>query len=66
MSLQDSNMLINVLRIDFTSVYDKFVHADMKQRQSTTLLFDYMNGNVIFDELNEFTDRRGFQRSSGL
>jgi hypothetical protein len=55
-----------MLRIDFTSMYDKFVHADMKQRQSTTLLFDYMNGNVIFDELNEFTDRRGIQRSSGL
>jgi hypothetical protein len=48
---------------DSTSMYDKFVHADMKQkqRQLTTLLFDYMNGNVILDELNEFTDRRGFQ-----
>ena len=48
-------------------MYDKFVHADMKQkqRQLTTLLLDYMNGNVIFDELNEFTDRRGFHRNSG-
>jgi hypothetical protein len=24
-----------------------------------------MNGNVIFDELNEFTDRRGFYRNRG-
>jgi hypothetical protein len=31
---------------DFTSMYDKFVHADMKQklREITTLVFEYMRG----------------------
>jgi hypothetical protein len=52
---------------NFTSMYDKFVHSDMKLklRQLTTLVFDYMRGNDIFTELNEFTDRRSFKRVSG-
>jgi hypothetical protein len=51
----------------FTSMYDKFVHADMKQklREMTTLVFEYMIGNEILTELNEFTDRRNFKRASG-
>jgi hypothetical protein len=52
---------------DLTSMYDKFVHADMKQklREMTTLVFEYMRGIEIFTELNEFTDRRNFKRASG-
>jgi hypothetical protein len=52
---------------DFTSMYDKFVHADMKQklREITTLVFEYMRGNETLTELNEFTDRRNFKRASG-
>jgi hypothetical protein len=52
---------------DFTSMYDKFVHADMKQkqRQVTALVFDYMKGNTIFKELDDFTGRHGFKRVSG-
>jgi hypothetical protein len=52
---------------DFTSMYDKFVHADMKQklREITTLVFAYMKGNEILTELNEFTDRCNFKRASG-
>jgi hypothetical protein len=48
-------------------MYDKFVHADMKQklREITTLVFEYMRGNEIITELNEFTDRRNFKRASG-
>jgi hypothetical protein len=52
---------------DFTSMYDKFVHADMKQkqRQLTALVLNYMKGNAIFNELDDFTGRHGFKRVSG-
>jgi hypothetical protein len=50
---------------DFTSMYDKFVHSDMKSklRKLTTLVFEYMKGNDIFTELDEFTGRRRFKDS---
>lgn len=52
---------------DFTSMYDKFVHHDMKLklREITNMIFSYMNGNRILPELNQYTDRQGFTRRSG-
>jgi hypothetical protein len=53
---------------DFTSMYDKFVHSDMKeqQRSLTTQVFDFMNGIKVFPELDEFLGRRGYQREIKL
>jgi hypothetical protein len=36
-----------------------------KLREITTLVFEYMRGNEILTELNEFIDRRNFKRASG-
>jgi hypothetical protein len=55
------NWLNNMQVHDFTSMYDKFVHHDMKLklREMTKLMFDYMRGDTILPELNEFRGRRG-------
>jgi hypothetical protein len=46
---------------DFTSMYDKFVHHDMKLRlrELTTMVFDYMSGKPILPSLHEYCGRRG-------
>ena len=64
---QKDSWLSEMQVFDFTSMYDKFVHHDMKLRlrELTTMVFDYMSGKPILPSLHEYCGRRGFQRDSG-